>query len=94
MSKHTTKRQPQQPIIKHEKKFCFLENKIIIALLEEFGVDEFMNILFSQKSDYTIEDYQQFFQLIGMDCKYYLASKEFSDKSKNQVRKRIIQIEK
>lgn len=79
---------PYQPIIIKEGEPFFLENKLIVALLEEFGTDTFIELLRSDKR-YSVHDKEQFFQLIGMKCVHFIDKDDFTPESRDDVREMI-----
>lgn len=91
----TKKKHPHQPIIlKKGHEPYFLENKIVITLLEEFGVDSLMDILKDNNQNFNTDDYEQFFQLIGVSCDYFTKSKCFSKKSRDEIQDIVNKIKK
>lgn len=89
-SETNTQKHPYQQIVIKEGQPYFLENKIIVSLLEEFGVDMFIEMLRNNREDYPIEDLEQFFQLIGIKCEHFIGRDDFTTKSKDDIRQKII----
>jgi len=89
-SKGNNQKHPHQQIIIKEGQPFFLENKIIVALLEEFGVDLFIEMLRKNREDFPIEDLEQFFQLIGIKCEHFINRDDFTSQSKDDIRQKIM----
>lgn len=89
-SKKNTQKHPYQQIVIKEGQPYFLENKIIVSLLEEFGVEMFIDMLKKNREDYPIEDLEQFFQLIGIKCEHFISRDDFTTESKDDIRQKIM----
>jgi len=90
MASNKQQKHPYQQIIIKEGQPYFLENKIVVALLEEFGVGLFLEMIRDHPEDYPIEDFEQFMQLIGVKCDYFINRDDFTTKSKDDIRQKIM----
>lgn len=81
---------PIQSIVIKEGEPYFLENKIIVALMEEIGTNDFISMIENNRTDYSPQDYEQFFQLIGIKCTKFITEPKFSKKSRDDVRKKMM----
>ena len=83
-------KQPMQPIVKTNGVYRFKENAIVVYLLDHGGI----NLNHIGALPFTIEDQEQFAQLIGYSIGGFAELSYVSDKTYNRAHRKLKRLKK